>query len=162
MRVFQRLEGRYHFSAHRGREVAFKDTHFGTSESPSHFANETNRNSLIMCSRVMNVQLGFLKREGLFVNRAFFFLFFLFLFFFIFFWHELLFGLYPFIRSSSIEYIFYWFVFQHHAQAQLKDPVYPFSFGSSTVACLALKALPIATLSPVQIPQSITPASPLH
>jgi len=85
MRVFQRFEGRYHFSAHRGLEIVFKDTHFGISEFPSHFATDMNGNSLIMCSCVMNVQLGYLKREGLFVNRGFFFLFFFFLFFFIFF-----------------------------------------------------------------------------
>ena len=83
MRIFQRLERRYNFSAHRGREIVFKDTHFGTSESPTNFATDMNGNSLIMCSRVMNVQLGYLKREGLFVNRNFF-LFFFFLFFFIF------------------------------------------------------------------------------
>jgi len=151
MGVFQRFKGRYDFSAHRGRELVFKDTHFGTSESTSHFATDMNGNSLIMCSRVMNVQLGYLKREGLFVNRNFF-LFFFFLFFFIFLWHEVLFGFYPFIRSSSIQYIFYWFVFQHHDQTQPKDPAYPFSSGPLPVTCLALKALRIATLPPAQLP----------
>ena len=81
MGVFQRFKGRYDFSAHRGRELVFKDTHFGTSESTSHFATDMNGNSLIMCSRVMNVRLGYLKREALFVNRSFFFFFF-FIFFF--------------------------------------------------------------------------------
>jgi hypothetical protein len=73
MRVFQRFEGMYHFWAHRGRELVFKDTHFGTSESSTHFATDVNGNSLVMCPRVMNVQLGYLKRQGLFVNRGFFF-----------------------------------------------------------------------------------------
>jgi len=81
MRVFQRFEGRYYFSAHRVRELVFKDTHFGTSNSPTNFATDMNVNSLIMCSRLMNVQLDYLKREELFLNRNFFFfLFFIFFF----------------------------------------------------------------------------------
>jgi len=58
--------------------MVFKDTHFGTSESSTHFATDMNGNSLVMCPRVMNVRLGYLKREGLFVNRDFFLFFFIF------------------------------------------------------------------------------------
>jgi len=117
-----------------------------TSESPTHFATDMNGNNLIMCSCVMNVRLGYLKREGLFVDRNFF------LFFFIFFWYEALFELYHLLSSSSVEHIFIDLCFSTTRKTQPKNPAYSFTSGSSPVAFLALKALPIATLPPAQLP----------
>jgi hypothetical protein len=147
IRLFQRFEGRYYFSAHRGRELRFKDTHFGISEYPTNFATEMNSNSLIMCSRVINVRLGYLKRVGLFVNKSFFFFFFI-----SFFWYEALFELYHFLRSSSIEHIIIDLCFSTTRKIQHKNPAYSFSPGSSPVTCLALKALTKATLTSAQLP----------
>jgi hypothetical protein len=158
MRVFQRFKGRHYFSAHRGRKLRFKDTHFGTSESPTHFATDMNGYSLVMCSCVMNVQLGYLKREGLIVKRNFFFFFFIF-----FFWYGALFELYHLLRSSSIEHILIDLCFSTTRKTQPKNPAYSFSSGSSPVACLALKALPIATLRQHSYHNHfMMPTPPLH